>query len=189
MIIDSLTRVQRATPEGLGTVIGLHHTRKDGRTSRGSSALEDAVDAVYQSLINEDDMSVILTNTKRKDGPHTGFHELRLSRVEGTKSCVVEKHSTAPSLTGDPMKTAANADKLIRLLNGQLRLWRYKGVSWTALFKAADEECAMSQSSFSYALAAAVEAGQIVVSGNKRKLYHLPNMTTHDESDEPSADQ
>lgn len=39
-VVDALTRLRKATPDELGCVTGVHHTGKDAKTFRGSSAFE-----------------------------------------------------------------------------------------------------------------------------------------------------
>lgn len=70
-----------------GTVLTVHHTGKDRKTTRGSSALEGAMDTVYQ--IEGDAQAMRLHRSKRKDGPTPDSLSLRLESVPGTDSVVV----------------------------------------------------------------------------------------------------
>lgn len=48
VVVDALTRLREQTPGGRGVVLGgVHHSGKDGRTFRGSSAFEAGADTVY----------------------------------------------------------------------------------------------------------------------------------------------
>ncbi len=47
LVIDAMTRLLQHTPDGRGVVLGVHHTGKDGKTLRGSSAFEGGVDTAY----------------------------------------------------------------------------------------------------------------------------------------------
>lgn len=85
IVIDAMTKVRNATPDGRGVVLDVHHAGKDGKTSRGSSALEAGVDSVY--FIETDGAGIVLTRQKRKDGPLVDQHRLQLDSVG--ESCVV----------------------------------------------------------------------------------------------------
>lgn len=88
IVIDAMTNLMYATPDRRGVVLGVHHTGKDGRTLRGSSAFESGVDTVY--FAERDGQAVSLKRKKRKDGPESDAHQLRLSTVTGTDSCVID---------------------------------------------------------------------------------------------------
>ena len=51
LVVDALTRLRKATPDGRGCVLGVHHTGKDAKTFRGSSAFEAGAgaDTVYST--------------------------------------------------------------------------------------------------------------------------------------------
>lgn len=85
LIVRDLDRIRAATNGG--TVLAIHHTGKDGKTVRGSSAIEAAMDTVYQ--IEGDAQLMKLRRTKRKDGPTPDNLALRLEPVPGTDSVVV----------------------------------------------------------------------------------------------------
>ncbi|CAM3209506.1 AAA family ATPase [Mycobacterium colombiense] len=89
-VVDSLTRLREATPDGRGVVLGVHHTGKDGKTFRGSSVFEAGADTVY--AVNADCGMISLEREKRKDGPEADHHELRLELIEGTGSGVISIH-------------------------------------------------------------------------------------------------
>lgn len=90
VVIDSLVRLRQATPGGRGVVLGVHHTGKDGKTFRGSSAFEAGADTVYS--MTRDGGTVALDREKRKDGPETDQHELHLDLIDGTGSGVLSKN-------------------------------------------------------------------------------------------------
>lgn len=106
IVVDALTRLREATPDSRGVVVGVHHTGKDGRTLRGSSAFEGGAETVYQAT--RDGGAIDLLCTKRKDGPEGDHHRLRIAPVEGTDSAVVE------CLTGGG--TFADRDDRARLI-------------------------------------------------------------------------
>ncbi|WP_432477185.1 AAA family ATPase [Nocardioides sp. GXQ0305] len=89
-VIDAVERVKRAT--GDGTVLLVHHTGKDGRSVRGSGALEGAMDSVYRTFLM--DGVTRLVRTKRKDGPPEDEHDLHAVEVEvddeGSTSIVLD---------------------------------------------------------------------------------------------------
>jgi hypothetical protein len=72
---------------------------KDGKTLRGSSAFEGGADTVY--FASRDSDVITLEREKRKDGPETDRHELKLGAIEGTGSCVIESHR-GPRCCGRP---------------------------------------------------------------------------------------
>jgi hypothetical protein len=112
--VNSLDRIRRAA----GTVLAVHHPKKsDGKTLRGSSALEGAADTVY--AMTKEAGGFILDRKKRKDGPLVDRHQLKLGEM--ADSCIVEaRHYSEPSepdwLPGvvdaiaalDPPPTSAN---------------------------------------------------------------------------------
>ena len=91
IVVDAMTRLLKSTPGQRGVVLGVHHAGKDGKTLRGSSAFEGGADTVYFAS-RDDSGAIVLDREKRKDGPETDRHELRLSTVEGTGSCLIELH-------------------------------------------------------------------------------------------------
>ena len=90
MVVDSLNRLRECTPDGRGVVMGVHHSGKDAKTLRGSSAFEGGVDTVY--FASRDGAVVTLEREKRKDGPQLDHHELRLDLIDGTESGVICPH-------------------------------------------------------------------------------------------------
>jgi|GEM_PF-3087265 len=67
-------------------VLLVHHTRKDGDTERGSTALRGAVDAMF-SVKLEDESHLVVTYEKMKDSPILPPIELTLSPT--LDSCVI----------------------------------------------------------------------------------------------------
>ena len=90
MVVDRLYQLLDATPGRNGVVLAVHHTGKDGKTLRGSSALEAGVDTVYS--VNRDGGTVTLNREKRKDGPEQDTHELKLDLIDDTGSGVLSVH-------------------------------------------------------------------------------------------------
>ncbi len=69
---------------------GVHHSGKDGRTFRGSSAFEAGADTVYSVSRDAENGSIILSREKRKkDGPQQDIHSLKLDPIPGTGSVTV----------------------------------------------------------------------------------------------------
>jgi hypothetical protein len=87
-VVDVLHRLRESTPDGRGVILGVHHAGKDGRTFRGSTTFESGADTVYS--VGLDGAVIVLERTKRKDGRLVDQHKLRLSRVEGTVSAILE---------------------------------------------------------------------------------------------------
>lgn len=90
LVVDAMTRILGCTPGGRGTVLGVHHAGKDGRTFRGSSVFEAAADTVYFSGRDDETNAVTLKREKRKDGPENDVHELVFSAIDGTGSGVLQ---------------------------------------------------------------------------------------------------
>ena len=89
VVVDNLIRLRESTPDGRGTILGVHHTGKDGKTFRGSSVFEAGADTVYSVTQDADDQAIILDREKRKDGPIVDIHRLRLDPIDGSGSCVI----------------------------------------------------------------------------------------------------
>ncbi|SDG97148.1 AAA domain-containing protein [Pseudonocardia oroxyli] len=89
MVVEALYDLKRATPRDMGAIALIHHTGKDGKTVRGSSALEAGFDTVYTTSREGDDGPVTLRRTKRKDGPPDDAMVLTWHSVSETGSGVV----------------------------------------------------------------------------------------------------
>jgi hypothetical protein len=118
VVIDALGRIRDATPGHLGTVIGVHHTGKDGTTLRGSTSYESGVDTVYQVTRGT---RIKLRNTKQKDMPDGDQHFLKLSPVPGTGSCVIEI-GRSETVRDEPTAKAAVLSALSEQRFGKLRM-------------------------------------------------------------------
>lgn len=156
--VDSLAKLMYATPDHRGVVLGVHHTGKDGKTLRGSSAFEGGVDTVY--FAERDGQCVSLRRTKRKDGPESDVHRLRLSTMPGTDSCVVE---------AAPEKDVADSDS-IALLKKIFQMFIQTGVSNTDL-KTLALENGMSFSTYSSARATLLAEGWMVNTGSGARPF------------------
>lgn len=160
LVVDTLTRLREATPDGRGVILGVHHTGKDGRTLRGSSAFEAGVDTVYQTVL--DGGAIDLTREKRKDGPVEDRHRLRISPVDGTNSAIVVVH-----------RGVDNSDRADRLLSIMSTHFRTTGASRTELVEVC-KEAGVSYGTFTRALNDLLESGEIVDEGTKaRRFYRL----------------
>jgi hypothetical protein len=89
-VVDTLTLLRGRTPGGRGTVLGVHHTGKDGKTFRGSSVFEAGADTVY--AVSADGAVILVDREKRRDGPKDDRHELKLDPIAGTGSAVISVH-------------------------------------------------------------------------------------------------
>lgn len=88
IVVEAMTRVLHQTPGGRGVVLGVHHTGKDGKTLRGTTAFESGVDTVY--FTSRDERWFNVTRQKRKDGPENDTHLLELDPIPGTNSCALK---------------------------------------------------------------------------------------------------
>ncbi|UYP19768.1 helicase RepA family protein [Rhodococcus sp. Z13] len=158
--VDNLNTLRQATPDGRGVILAVHHAGKDGRTARGSSALEAGVDTVYQTVV--DGATIDLTREKRKDGPVEDRHRLRLSAVDDTGSAIVVVH-----------RGVDNSDRADRILSIMSTHFRTTGASRTELQKVA-EEAGISYGSFTRGLNDLLESGELVDEGTRsRRFYRL----------------
>jgi AAA domain len=89
-VVDALRQLRECTLDARGVVLGVHHTGKDGKTFRGSSVFEAGADTVYSTT--QDGVAIVLDREKRKDGPQTDTHRLKLDPIEGTGSGVISVH-------------------------------------------------------------------------------------------------
>lgn len=161
MVIDAVTQLMYATPDRRGVVLGVHHTGKDGKTLRGSSAFESGVDTVY--FTERDGQSVTLRRTKRKDGPESDLHTLRLTEIAGTDSCVID--TVSGENTGD--NDTENVTKLKKIFSES---FSQLGVSNTELRQVAEAH-QISQASFYRARADLLRQGWIRNTGSGSRAY------------------
>lgn len=161
MVVDAMTQLMYATPDRRGVVLGVHHTGKDGKTLRGSSAFESGADTVY--FTERDGNTVTLRRTKRKDGPEADVHTLRLSSIEGTESCIVEAQSGENHGPGDAQSVA-----LLRRLFSEM--FSTTGVSNTELRSVAID-AGMSQATFYRARSELLKEGWLVNTGSGSRAY------------------
>lgn len=139
-----------------GTVLAVHHTGKDKTTARGSSAIEGAMDAVYQ--LRGDSRLMKLERSKRKDGPVHDQKTLCLEEVPGTDSVVVS--------TGRVDMTRT----LERLMSGFVSTFGTTGASKAELRSVLD----MPTGSFHRGLNQALEQGLLINDGtDQRPFYRL----------------
>ncbi|SLH68895.1 Uncharacterised protein [Mycobacteroides abscessus subsp. massiliense] len=155
--IDVMHRLRRATPQGRGVVLAVHHAGKDGKTLRGSSALESGADTVYLSVREEDTNLTVVERTKRKDGPQHDRHALRLEPIEGTGSAVLSR-----SVAADKPE---RADKLLAIFH---QYFAHTGAKKTEL----REVAGMAHATFHRALSDLVESGDLVNSGTERVPFY-----------------
>ncbi|AEK08205.1 DNA helicase [Mycobacterium phage Baka] len=158
IVIDSMTRLMDATPDHRGCVLGIHHTGKDEKTLRGSSAYEGGVDTVY---FVERGNGITLTCKKQKDAPEGDRHTLRLQPIDGTDSCVIH------SFAGPDVEEDAEAlDKLRRIMSQMFP----NGVSNSELRTVALEQ-GMTQSSLARARAELMRQGWLINTGNGSRQF------------------
>jgi hypothetical protein len=168
-VVDSMTRLLRATPNGRGVILGVHHAGKDGKTLRGSSAFESAADTVYFSSTDEDQIS--LTREKRKDGPEYDNHLLRLNPIPGTNSAVIDAgrpESSKSHLTETTARTAT-----LRLIMSQH--FSLTGATSTQLRQIAVEDGTFTRPTFYRALSDLLESGWLVNTGTEKRPFYVVN--------------
>jgi hypothetical protein len=157
VVVDAMTKLRNATPDGRGVVLDVHHSGKDGKTSRGSSALEAGVDTVYFTEI--DGAGIVLTREKRKDGPLPDQHRLQLDQVG--ESCVVG--------VSRPRETPDGANPLSLIMS---QLFVSTGVSAAELRRIAIEEYKMSRSTYHRRLSELVQCGKLKNTGTHSRPHY-----------------
>jgi hypothetical protein len=165
IVVDAMTRLMNSTPDGRGVVLGVHHAGKDGKTLRGSSALESGADTVY--FTNRDEGVIDLKREKRKDGPEHDHHLLTLDPIPGTNSCCLSV-SHRMSQGGE---TGSRTATLRRIMS------QYFGVTGA---KAADlrhmavDEGPLTKSTYQRALSDLLKCGELTNTGtDKRPFYFI----------------
>lgn len=159
VVVDALTRLVEATPDGRGVVLGVHHAGKDGKTFRGSSAFEAGADTVY--FTKREGNSFALSREKRKDGPQEDRHLLKLDPMAGTNSCVMSTYGP---------ETAESRADVLRLIVSQHFV--STGVSRTDLRQMAVDEGPMSKATFFRALTDLLECGYLINIGTDQRPFY-----------------
>lgn len=154
IVVDATTQLLNRTPGGRGVVLGVHHAGKDGKTLRGSSAFESAADTVYSTT--RDGAVVILAREKRKDGPETDRHELKIDPIPGTESAVISVH-----------RGCGQIDRADNLLSTFVRYFAATGATKAELRLIAD----MAPATFHRALTKLVERGDLVNTGTEKRPF------------------
>ncbi|TDO16930.1 AAA domain-containing protein [Mycobacterium sp. BK086] len=160
-VVDALTRLRERTPSGRGVIIAVHHSGKDGKTFRGSSAFEAGADTVYSVTRDGDDGSIILNREKRKDGPQHDTHTLKLDPIPGSGSCAISVSS--------PVRHQHRADALLSHFQSHFAA---TGATATQL----SETCELSRATFFRALNDLTKRGDLINTGtDARPFYKLTN--------------
>lgn len=157
-VVDVLHRLRQRTPDGRGVVLAVHHSGKDGKTFRGSSAFEAGADTVYS--VSAEDGVITLEREKRKDGPPTDLHRLKFDPIEGTNSGVIGVYRGGTN--------SARGDKLLCHYHSH---FGGRGATATQLLNSSE----MPPSTFYRALTDLLESGDLVnVGTDKRPFYKEP---------------
>ncbi len=160
IVVDRLYWLLDKTPGRRGVVLGVHHTGKDARTLRGSSAFEAGVDTVYS--VTRDGGMVTLNREKRKDGPEPDRHELRLDLIEGSGSGVISAGNLS---TGGVDKS----DRADRLLSTFVHHFMSTGATKAELRLVAD----MPPATFHRALSDLLKRGDLINTGTDKRPFYM----------------
>lgn len=160
LVVDALARMREATPGGVGVVVGVHHTGKDGKTFRGSSVFEAGADTVYAAT--REGVVTRLQREKRKDGPPTDFHELRFDEIDGTDSGVII------SAGGFVQRGGQNQDRADRLLSTFVHHFGATGATKAELRNVAE----MPPATFHRAINDLLELGSLVNDGTDKRPFY-----------------
>lgn len=165
VVVEAMTRLVEAAPDQRGTVIGVHHTGKDGKTLRGTTALEAGVDTVY--FAESDGAAIRLTRKKRRDGPVADEHRLRLDPIPGTGSVTLAAFHDAPGTRTE------SEDRLLKLLTENFSATGASRVQILELAMAAG----LAKSTLYRTLNSLLERDVLVNEGTQRRpFYRLQNM-------------
>lgn len=153
VVVDVLYQLRDATPGG--TVLVVHHTGKDKRTVRGSSALEAGLDTVY--VVTKEGEEVTVSRTKAKDRVLEDEHRLTINPVVGTESVVISVH-----------QAGGQTDRSERLLSTFRALFGQTGATKTELRNASE----MPNATFHRALSDLLEYGALVNTGTDKRPFY-----------------
>lgn len=159
VVVDSLYRLLDHTPGRRGQITGVHHTGKDGRTLRGSSAFDAGVDTVY--AVARDGAVVTLNREKRKDGPESDRHELKLDLIEGTGSGVIG----ASKLSNWSLESSPHAEALLSTFRQH---FSNTGATNTQLRKTSE----LSEGSYYRARRELLKRGELVNDGTEKRPFY-----------------
>jgi hypothetical protein len=165
-VVDAMTHLVDATPDGRGVVLGVHHAGKDGKTFRGSSAFEAGADTVY--FTKRDGAAFTLSREKRKDGPQEDRHLLKLDPIPDTGSCVMSAYG---------VETADNRSDVLRLIMSQH--FASTGASRNDLRQVAVDEGPMTKSTFFRALSDLIESGYLINEATDTRPFYRVTETTN----------
>jgi hypothetical protein len=156
MVVDVLHRLRQHTPHGRGVILAVHHTGKDGKTFRGSTTFEAGADTVY--AVTLDGAVIVGDRQKRKDGPVGDRHELKLTPLDGTGSCIVESSHLGSETT----------DRAATLLSHFVSHFADIGATRAELRDSID----MPRATFYRALNDLVRSGQLVNEGTSKRPFY-----------------
>lgn len=165
LVVDRLYYLLDKTPGRRGVILAVHHTGKDGKTLRGSSALEAGVDTVYSAT--RDGAVVTLNREKRKDGPELDRHLLRLDPIAGTDSCCLK------AAHGETTGETAERTAALRLIVSHHFV--STGATGAELRRLAVDDGTMSRASYYRALTDLVESGYLVNTGTDKRPFYKVN--------------
>jgi hypothetical protein len=163
IVVDALTRLLASTPGGRGVVLGVHHTGKDGKTLRGSSAFESGADTVYCATRDENLISLI--REKRKDGPENDSHLLVFEPMPGSDSGVMNA-SRGVSQGGETTHRAATLRSIMS------QSFRLTGASVAQLRQIAVDDGALTRATFYRAVSDLVESGWLINTGSEKRPFY-----------------
>lgn len=161
IVVDNMTNLLASTPGGRGVILGVHHAGKDGKTMRGTTAIESGVDTIYFTSRDEGDIS--LTREKRKDGPEHDHHLLKIDPIPGTGSAVMSAHHA-----GAELETERGAT----LLSIFVQNFETTGASKSDL-RAIATAGGMSNGTFNRALSDLVKTGKLTNAGTVKRAFYV----------------
>ncbi|WP_185292566.1 AAA family ATPase [Mycolicibacterium litorale] len=166
-VVDRLYHLLDKTPDRRGVILGVHHTGKDGKTLRGSSALDAGVDTVYAAV--REGSTVTLSREKRKDGPEPDRHALALDPIPGTGSCTLKAVHEGVSAPGETPERSAQ----LRLIVSQHFV--STGATGAELRRLAVDDGGMSRASYYRALSDLLQFGYLVNTGTDSRPFYKVN--------------
>jgi AAA domain len=169
--IEALRREHNAA------VLVIHHTRKDGMSERGSSALRGAADVMIECQKSDFENLVVLKCSKMKDDEPFPDLEIGLEKIDlgnGRSSLVA---GAPPPLLGRTLKlrpSSAQDQHCERISQILTNKFSQSSASHGEIKRAYCEETKMSDSTFNRALRDLLNSGRVRRDGKGRGARYFP---------------
>jgi KaiC/GvpD/RAD55 family RecA-like ATPase len=158
------------------SILLIHHTRKDGGSERGSSALRGAADVMIECKSTQFVNIVTLTSSKMKDDEPFADIEIGLEKVDVSHGRTSLVAGPPPSILQRPRLAgqttlARQGDHIVQILMNDF------GESGASHRKLRDAYCSAtraSKSTFDRALREVMKAGKVLKAGEGKSVGYFP---------------